>query len=507
MKLRPLSFLAILVVFGSVAKSEDADPKSSDPSGEALGPFGAPGSEARFRALIADALRNPPADEPGAMALPSDFPQFIRRGSSLANMSADEPQVVLLWVANSELLKKAGACSASSVRAEFSRRMNQEKESPALRLIYAEIASGAGSEEAALEILASMKSTSYETVRNTHAVLAGLLWTHRDASPAWVVELAMAAVADDRPFTDKDTSGWSRNIEFSVAYLAAEHSGLLNALGQSKCQQAVPLLIERVKKTDASRKYVMALADLGDKRAIPVLVEHLSRLIKDLDEPFDRRDRLIWALARLGATEVVPLLIDHLEYPKSIEALELLGDARALAPIKKLIEDKGVVIRDGKPIAKYDEQERLGRAMIAAAMLEPGDRVPRLCSLLQDSTLDEFQHSHVVWCLRDTADGRAVPFLMRDIRADKDGSRLFWCVSALSAFRCKEAVDGLIECLEMDFDGMKTDKVIRGPETFRAQAVEGLKTLTGQQLPADARQWKTWWSENREKFRFEEKPR
>lgn len=471
-----------------------------------IGCLGGKVGQEKLRKVIVDHFSKPVPDSADAAPLPANFPDFERVGFLGGNMSGDESKFTQFWISNQELIARSSSFSRASVRAEFEKRMSAEKEIQALRFIYALIAAEAGSEIAGLEILEALKSTDYGTLRNAHTLLVHLLYNERGA-PDWVVELALATIADDRFVTGTERTTVREGRTPRVSYLADESGGVVGALGSIKCRQAVPLLIDRVRKSEASRGYVIALGDMGDERAKPVLMEFLVRLLDEGNDVYDRLDRIIFALAQLKAMECVPILIEHLEHISSIEALESLGDPRALPPLKALIAAEGVITRDAKPIADYGRVRRHGRAKIAVAVLEPGDTVERLCELLTDSALDEYQHTDVVWKLARLADPRAVPLLLADVRNAKEGHILHSAISALSSFRCPEAVDALIECLAMDFTGRGSGKFSRGQKTFTKIAHDGLKELTEQDLPADVERWKSWWAANRANFRFKERQR
>lgn len=471
---------------------------------EEVGCLGGKAGLERLRHGIAEDFKNPPAEVPGAPELPADFPAFVRRGFMGASMSGMESKYIQYCLSNSELIGKTREYSRKSVRGEFEKRMSAERSIEALRLIYAGIAAEAGSETAACEILDAMKSTEYATVMNVHSLLADLLRGQGRPPGNWVVDLAMAVVDDDRFVTGLERTNWAAGTSFRISYLADEYGHVVFALGETQCRKAVPLLIDRVRRSSASRGYVMALGSMGDERAIPVLMEYLVRLVNDLDDGHDRRDRVIWALSRLKAKECIPILVNHLEFPASIRALEELGDPTAVPSLKALIQAGGVVTRDGKPLADYHCSERLGRAKIAVAVLEEGDRVPRLSALLVDPTLDEFQRVDVIQRLRQTTDPRAVGPLLDRIRKDSQGRIQYFAISALASFRCPEAVDALIECLGMDFTGKNAGKLASDPAQFREAARAGLRSLTRVDHPADAEQWKAWWRSHRDGFRFPE---
>ncbi len=69
-------------------------------------------------------------------------------------------------------------------------------------------------------------------------------------------------------------------------------------------------------------------------------------------------------------------------------------------------------------------------------------------------------------------------------------------ISDLGEFKCKAAVEGLIECFDVDF---KEEEVGKGehatPATYRNRIARSLQAITGQPFGADKQQWLKWWQE------------
>lgn len=461
-------------------------------------------AEQRLRTVIRQGLAVPPPDNPDAKALPPDFAAFSAKGYLGGNMSGNESEFTQLCYANWKLLASLADYSSSSKRIEFEKRMIAEKTVPALRLLYAAVAASAGSEKAALEIFESMKSTEYDTVLNTLSALTWILHHSGSNPPSWIVEMAMAAVADDRYVTGMEKTDWAPGTLFCISYLADEYEDVVRSLGSLKCLAAVPLLLERLEKTDASRGYIMALHSMGDERAIPPLVKFLEKFGKDEQSEeeaggTDRLGRLMLALGALKARAAVPLLVKHLEHPEAIAALEWIGDRSVVPALRALVQAKGAISEWGKKI-EWGDEDRLAAARLALAVLEEGDPLPRLWDLLQDLSLGEFDRRDVLSRLHERPDPRTIPILVKAIKTDPSGAVVNPCIEVLASFRFPEAVDGLIECFDADFEGKSDWKRAYKPEMFRENIAKSLRALTGMDFPADKKPWADWWNANRSSF-------
>ena len=83
----------------------------------------------------------------------------------------------------------------------------------------------------------------------------------------------------------------------------------------------------------------MALGFIGDQRAILVLIGFVKKTgptvkkVKGIGLSDDFL-RPVEALSNLKAKEAVPVLAQYVEYPDVIEALEHIGDSRAIPPLQ-----------------------------------------------------------------------------------------------------------------------------------------------------------------------------
>ncbi|MCX6925598.1 MAG: HEAT repeat domain-containing protein [Verrucomicrobia bacterium] len=371
-----------------------------------------------------------------------------------------------------------------------------------MKLLLASEAAPLGSAQAALFLLECMTNTDYVTAGNTQAALRSAFGHYKHDPPEWLYLMAIAALSDERYVTGLQKSGWSSDTWFTMSYLADE-GGLTDALAYLKCTNAVPFLIEMARKTNGRRGPVMALGELGDPRAIPVLIECVKQrgpAVKRekgavLDDYFLRP---VIALGHLHASEAVPLLLEYIEHPEVIEALEEIGDSRALGPLQRLVLSKGKIEKTGVNNDPELEQERLAAARISLANLSPTNRTAKLCELLTDASFDEYQRRTVVWRLGDHPDPRAIPFLTKAIKNDASGAVVNQAITVLAAFKYRAAVDALIDCFNCDFRGKQDWKRAYKPEMFQDNLADSLRRITGQRFGADKAQWLQWWKEHRD---------
>jgi HEAT repeat protein len=454
-----------------------------------------------------------PAALTGALPMPEHFPRFTYASTGI-NWSGQESVVKALWDSNRELFDLLPIYDPADVRKEFERRMRTEKRL-SVKLLLAVVAARAGSEEAGLFLLETMKDTDYRVCVNVHGALA-LLVSYRhppnaspgSAPPDWVVELSMAALADNRFVTGLEEANSAAGTSFTVA--SCDAMDLECALCDSRYSKALPLLIQRLKTGQSGSYTASMLGWMGDQRAIPFLIEMVETAGKTAkyakeDGLSEELSRPAYALAELKAREAVPLLLRYVEYPEIIDALGNIDDARAVPALQKLVSARGKITRDGKDVYPELGQKRLFAAKVALAGFDRDKGADRLGEMLGDQSLSVFQRGEVVIYLGRRHDPRAIPYLVKAIKTESryqpanmtEESRNFlieMAIRGLGEVKYKAAVEGLIECFDVDFKEKDLGKGGRAtPATYRNHIARSLQATTGQPFGADKQQWLKWW--------------
>jgi HEAT repeat protein len=469
-------------------------------------PFGGRENETKIRALIKQDIDDRSKQSDHRQPIPEKLPALNYTPFMGDNMSGMESDVVQFSIPNAAFLDTLEQYDRNDACRVLEALMQKEKVLP-MKLLLASAAMAKGSQMAALFVLECMTNTDYTVARDTQDALRLALNHSRTNPPAWLVEMACAALSDDRYMTglqnariDGATNVFSSDTIIIMSYSADENADLTLALGWSRCTNATPFLIKMAKKTNGRRGPVMALGEMGDPRAIPVLIEFVkqkgsSTTLKGGQVLSDDFLRPVEALGNLHAKEAVPVLLDYIQFPDVIDALEQIGDSRVVEPLQKLIAANGKVA--GAPADAELEQERVAEAKIAVASLDTTDRTSKLCELLTDASFNEFQRRSVVWRLGEQPDSQAIPFLAKAIKTDPSGAVVNQAITVLAVFKHKTAVDALIDSFDADFK-MKTDwKRAYKPEMFRDNIADSLRTLTGQQIGTDKDQWLKWWTAHR----------
>lgn len=478
----------------------NAQPKT--PTAEELNknipPYGGPVEEERVRSLIKRDLHDqPPVSK--STTVPK-LPRLNHTPEPSPNGPPDEPDIIGLWNSNQGFMEMLR--TNTQARQELEELMNRETSLP-MKLLLASEAASQGSQRGALFLFNSMTNTDYIAAQNIYTAIRGVFYHYKENPPNWLVEMAIVALSDDRYATGLKEAHFSDDERFTLSYVADEDGYLTGMLGSRHCTNAVPFLIGMAKKTDGHRGPVMALGQMGDSRAIPLLIDLLKQkgplLKKNQGRPLpDEFLRPVTALADLQATDAVPALLEYIEHPDVIEALQDIGDSRAIGPLQKLIQAKGAVKKTDVRNDPEIEQERTAAARIAVATLGPDDRTARLCELIAEPSFNGWQRRAVVWALADRPDPKAIPYLAKAIKTDTNGAVVNQAISVLAVFKYKAAVDALIDSFDANFDGENDWKRAYTPEMFRDNIAHSLDKLTGQKIVADKQQWLNWWKEHRD---------
>ncbi|MDF7801934.1 HEAT repeat domain-containing protein [Pontiellaceae bacterium B1224] len=413
-----------------------------------------------------------------------------------------------LFDSNRKLIESLDEYDSEELLLELERQMNIAEDRD-FKLMLASLAASRGSTAGALCLLDGMMTTDYASVLAVHSALYRTLLLLKTEQPDWIIQLVIAALADQRYVTNQDSSSnelftVSYSSHHTISYHADETAELTNLLGHLKCTEAVPFLIQMCKDTSGARGPVMALGDIGDDRAIPILITCLTNAAKTVKHDKgtglpDEFSRPIYALANLRAQEATLIFLEYLAFPDVIESLAFLEDQRAVTPLEELIENEGRIFEGDKEIYPYLAAQRLAEAKITLACLAD-DPTPQLCALIDEESFSEFQRRRVIWELGRDKDPRAIPALINAIKSDPGGVMVNQSIDVLAEFKYKVAVNGLIECFDADFEGKQDWKRAYEPEMFRENIAESLTEITGHELGPNKRKWRTWWRAHRDTF-------
>ena len=217
-------------------------------------------------------------------------------------------------------------------------------------------------------------------------------------------------------------------------------------------------------------------------------------------------ERYAYALAELKAREAVPMLLRYVEFPGVIECLGEIGDPRVVPALRAIVSTKGKNLRDGAVANPELEKKRLFSANVALAAFDDDNGIARLGKMLGDQSLEVQQRYDVCMCLGRRHDPRAISYLVKTIEMESRYQPSKWpesrcylidmAIGDLGSFKCKAAVEGLIECFDLDFkqEGLGKGEQVT-PATYHNRIARSLQAITGQTIGADKQQWLKWWQE------------
>ena len=142
--------------------------------------------------------------------------------------------------------------------------------------------------------------------------------------------------------------------------------------GELKLQQAVDPLMRFLRNHPNDLSVPPALGQIGDKRAIPVLLDTIER-------GDDVQEGHMYALRKLGAPELPGVLLRHLDNYQCIDLLADLDAKQAIEPLQKLVaSSKSAYPKSNAPLAlarlsatdKKDLAERLMQIAESASTSE-----------------------------------------------------------------------------------------------------------------------------------------
>ena len=256
-------------------------------------------------------------------------------------------------------------------------------------------------------------------------------------------------------------------------------------LGKMKSRDLYAILVTLWKESpkDMDRRDILwAFEYLEDSRAISLLLDALkAKQAGDRDEYRCAAS----ALAKMGAKEAIPILLDHLDDCETYPPLSKYKDERILPAIKKALPE----------LKDY----ALGAARLMVIDLEGGDRLPKLIELEKDPEL-KCMPPDPMDIICELKDKRAVPFAVGELNTSSDLHRRNQAICILASIKdSPEAIKALIDALDMDFQALAQGKNIMRNHNKEVpnEIAEHLKQLTGHDFGVNKKKWLAYY---REKF-------
>lgn len=281
----------------------------------------------------------------------------------------------------------------------------------------------------------------------------------------------------------------------------------LLALSKIDAKRAVPLLVQMLDHIKpiamgSEHRYVIRkLAEIDAERAKPVLVKMLRKLPRShVNLSYGRLSEPLATLAevagQLKAKEAVPTLLQYVEYPEIIKALADIGDPAAIPSLKKIIDEDAKIAEQHQQLPRDFAKKRVFTARMALCTWDADGGTARLLELLGDESLDEWKCAQAVRKLADCQDPKAIPALVGVIQVGEGHSSIDAALSGLAKLKYKAAVEGLIDCFDVDF---KEESFNKGdyvtPAIYRNRIAQALQEITGQSFGSDKQQWLQWWQQ------------
>jgi HEAT repeat protein len=214
---------------------------------------------------------------------------------------------------------------------------------------------------------------------------------------------------------------------------------------------------------------VSALGRIGDKEAVPALMNYLK------NGGFDAVPSLVMLNAK---EEAVPVLIEMAEsgyYDIRSNAVRALGDLEGEKATQTIIR------------ALRDESTYVQFSAVRTLEMMDGDRpLEALIRAVQGNNIDAEVRRYITWALTKKDDKRLIEVLIKAL-IDSEGYVRLDAAASLGRIGDTKAVQPLVELLK--------DK----EEIIRWKATEALKKLTNQDFGTDHAAWKAWYEKSKDK--------
>ena len=237
-----------------------------------------------------------------------------------------------------------------------------------------------------------------------------------------------------------DPRGPSRTTPYDAT------SAIDRRLGQWKVKEAVPALIEALKRwpggiLDQGAEAAVALGEIGDPTAIPALLETVE--LEGRLQFFQAH-----ALYQLNSDKLLPILLRHLDNDSVVTLLDSMKDRRAIGPIEE-------ALRQGK-IHSVETRDQLQVVLAKLQAKDPADLATRLLKLLAEQSNsiprpEPWRH----WARPATRGPSRYSGIGQNHEPLRSAERFD---HALGTINNNKAIAGLIDLLGRDYSNVKTGK-------------------------------------------------
>jgi len=319
---------------------------------------------------------------------------------------------------------------------------------------------------------------------------SGLLLAVIDRDYAGVIE-TLGSLRESRPtsrFTDDDDATYvvpgrpPEDILSGWYHLVREFDRIFFTVARNKSVSAVGVLQRVIKANPNTDRAAHALGEIGDRSAIPALIEGLAAA------HVQSRDYYVSALGKLRATAAVPVIADLLE--ESMDGGRDMSEVCVNALGRIGTRDSASALRK---VAEGTKASREVRAIAEMYLAELAADDPGLALLerLRKATDPQARWRYLAR-LGELREPRAVPDVLALARHSENARDRCSYVQWLGRIGGARAVSGLVELLGSREAVESRGVLLRGFGTYEKCIARALKQATGVDFGTDAQAWKTW---------------
>jgi len=278
----------------------------------------------------------------------------------------------------------------------------------------------------------------------------------------------------------------ARAGQYDVAWDA-----LCRRAGELKLEEAVEPLIAVLRRRPTDGEAALALGQIGDRRAIPILLQTIEH-----DGGVQLYHML--ALQELEAPGLADILIRHLNetslsvassdapFGMGYECIRVLGDLdakEAIEPLKKLLatsHDENV-----------NEEIRLTLARLTAAnRKELAERLLEIAETPPTRADDGVERVSAVEQVGATGQRWAIPRLLKLAKTSADLSMVQSAIGTIGRLGGHDAVAALVPLLDHDFSHSPQKDAKRQDVDYDGIVASALRAATGENFGNDAQAWR-----------------